>query len=103
MNINNLPTSRCFVALSFLLLVPAAACRAGEKVYLWPDGKMPDAQPQQIAAADGASNVAAAVVATVELVRTDQLISPTPVTPDPTESARKLYAIPPRRPVTTKS
>ena len=61
------------------------------------DGATPSAEPGPHratwdAAADGATNVAAAVVATVELVRTDQLISPTPVTPDPTESARKLYA-----------
>ncbi|MBQ6006913.1 MAG: SUMF1/EgtB/PvdO family nonheme iron enzyme [Kiritimatiellae bacterium] len=61
------------------------------------DGVTPSAEPGPHratwdAAADGATNVAAAVVATVELVRTDQLISPTPVTPDPTESARKLYS-----------
>lgn len=28
----------------------AAAAAAGEKAYLWPEGKMPDAQPHQYAA-----------------------------------------------------
>ena len=38
----------------FTLLFAAAgiagAALAGEHIYLWPDGKMPDAQPHQIAA-----------------------------------------------------
>ena len=61
------------------------------------NGATPSAEPGPHratwdAAADGATNVAAAVVATVELVQGNQLISPTPVTPEPTESALKLYS-----------
>ena len=32
------------------VLAMAAMATAAEKVYLWPEGKMPDAQPEQIAA-----------------------------------------------------
>ena len=35
--------------VSFCVLVTALAC-AGERVGLWPEGKIPDFQPQQIAA-----------------------------------------------------
>ena len=50
MNINLLQTNRSLVLLSLFLSIPVTACSAGEKIYLWPEGQMPDAQPQQIAA-----------------------------------------------------
>ena len=47
---NILLANRSLLILSLFLSIPAAVCCAGEKVYLWPEGNMPDAQPQQIAA-----------------------------------------------------
>lgn len=37
-------------AVALLLAAPLARVSAGERVYLWPEGKMPDAQKHQIAA-----------------------------------------------------
>ena len=50
MNTNRLLANRNLILFSLFLSIPVVACCAGEKVYLWPEGKMPDAQPQQIAA-----------------------------------------------------
>lgn len=36
--------------IAALVFAVAAVAVAGERVLLWPEGKMPDAQPQQIAA-----------------------------------------------------
>ena len=43
-------TSSKLILLTLFLSIPVAVCCAGEKIFLWPEGKMPDAQPQQIAA-----------------------------------------------------
>ena len=38
------------VMMAVLVFAVTAVAVAGERVLLWPEGKMPDAQPQQIAA-----------------------------------------------------
>ena len=44
--------------LCAVLLAVAFVAGAGERVYLWPEGKMPDAQPHQIAAMTDEANAA---------------------------------------------
>ena len=42
--------------LCAVLLAVAFVAGAGERVYLWPEGKIPDAQPHQIAAMTDEAN-----------------------------------------------
>jgi acetyl esterase/lipase len=45
------------MAAAFALLASSAAIAATEREYIWPDGKMPDAQPHQIGATTAETNL----------------------------------------------